>query len=66
MFGDLLHADTIPLPEHDPLEKELGDFVDAARTGRTPSVPGEHGLEVLRIADAILERIQRSQAAALK
>ena len=27
IFGELLHQETIPLPDHDPLEKELQDFV---------------------------------------
>ncbi len=65
VFGDLLHAKTIDMPEHDPLEKELGDFIAAARRKQAPSVPGEHGLEVVKIADAILHAIDRSRAAAM-
>jgi predicted dehydrogenase len=62
VFGELLHSETIPLPEHNPLEKELADFVAAARDGTQPAVTGEHGLEVVRIADAILDSIARHQA----
>jgi predicted dehydrogenase len=65
VFGELLHSETIPLPEHDPLEKELANFIAAVRQGGRPAVTGEHGVEVLEIADAILESIRRSQAAAL-
>jgi len=65
VFGELLHSETIPLPEHDPLEKELANFIAAVRRGGRPAVTGEHGVEVLEIADAILESIRRSQAAAL-
>lgn len=65
VFGELLHSETIPLPEHDPLEKELANFVSAVREEGRPAVTGEHGVEVLEIADAILESIRRSQAAAL-
>jgi predicted dehydrogenase len=65
IFGELLHSETIPLPEHDPLEKELSNFIASVRSRGRPAVTGEHGLEVLRIADAILADIQRSQAAAL-
>ncbi|MDH3591736.1 MAG: Gfo/Idh/MocA family oxidoreductase [Planctomycetota bacterium] len=65
VFGDLLHAETIAMPEHDPLEKELSDFIESARRGEAPTVPGEHGLDVVKIADAILEAIERSKAAAL-
>jgi predicted dehydrogenase len=65
VFGQLLHSETIPLPEHDPLEKELANFISAVREGGRPAVTGEHGVEILEIADAILESIRRSQAAAL-
>ncbi|MHC4931894.1 MAG: Gfo/Idh/MocA family oxidoreductase [Planctomycetota bacterium] len=66
VFGELLHSDTIPLPEHDPLERELQDFVDCVRAGRSPAVTGEHGMEVIRIADAIQSAIQTSQETALR
>jgi predicted dehydrogenase len=66
IFGELLHQETIPLPDHDPLEKELQDFVESAQTGRRPAVTGDHGLEVVKIADAILDAIRRAQAAALQ
>ncbi|MHC4818571.1 MAG: Gfo/Idh/MocA family oxidoreductase [Planctomycetota bacterium] len=65
VFGELLHSETIPLPAHDPLEKELANFIAAVREGGRPVVTGEHGVEVLEIADAILESIRQSQAAAL-
>ena len=65
VFGDLLHQETIPLPEHDPLEKELADFIESAREGRSPAVTGEHGKAVVEIADAILESIKGAQAAVL-
>jgi predicted dehydrogenase len=65
VFGELLHSETIPLPEHDPLEKELANFIAAVRQEGRPAVTGEHGVEVLEIADAILASIRRSQAAAL-
>jgi predicted dehydrogenase len=64
VFGDLLHHDTIPLPEHDPLEKELSDFIESVRTGKPPAVTGEHGMAVLEIADAILAAIRTSARAA--
>jgi len=64
VFGDLLHQETLPLEAHDALEKELANFVDAVRTGGKPAVTGDHGLEVVRIAHAILDRIDNSRAAA--
>jgi predicted dehydrogenase len=65
VFGELLHSETIPLAEHDPLEKELSNFIESVRTKGRPAVSGEHGVAVLKIADAILASIRRSQAAAL-
>jgi len=66
VFGELLHSETIPLPEHDPLEKELSNFLECVSRGEQPAVTGDHGVEVLRIADLILAAIRRAQAAALK
>ncbi|MGQ0613144.1 MAG: Gfo/Idh/MocA family oxidoreductase [Planctomycetaceae bacterium] len=65
VFGELLQHETIPMPDHDPLGKELANFVESVRTKSRPAVTGEHGLAVLRIADAVLDSIRRSQAAAL-
>jgi len=64
VFGDLLHQETLPLEAHDALEMELANFVEAVRTDGRPAVTGKHGLEVVRIAHAILEKIDRSRAAA--
>lgn len=65
VFGELLHSETIPLPEHDPLEKELANFLQSARRRSAPAVSGEHGVEVLKIAHAILDSIESAKAAAL-
>jgi predicted dehydrogenase len=64
VFGELLHQETMPLEERDALEMELGNFVEAVRRGGRPEVTGEHGLEVVRIAHAILDEIDRARAAA--
>ncbi len=64
VFGELLDHETIPLPEHDPLEKELRNFIESAHAGDLPAVSGAHGLEVLKCAYAILDEIGRSQQAA--
>ncbi len=64
VFGDLLHAETIPLPDHDALEKELSNFVRSVHAGKPPAVTGEHGVEVLRIADFIRQSIREAQEAA--
>ena len=66
VFGELLQSETIPLPDHDPLEKELKNFIESARApdAESPAVSGEHALEVLKTAYAVLDEIGRSQEAA--
>jgi len=64
VFGELLHQETLPLEARDALEMELNNFVEAVRTDGKPAVTGNHGLEVVRIAHAILEKIESSRAAA--
>jgi len=64
VFGELLQSETIPLPDHDPLEKELANFVECVRDGSNPMVSGEHGLQVLQTAYAVLDEIARARAAA--
>jgi len=64
VFGDLLHQETLPLEERDALEMELGNFVEAVRSGGRPAVTGDHGSEVVRIAHEILDRIKTARAAA--
>ena len=64
VFGELLDHETIPLLDHDPLEKELRNFIESARARDLPTVSGEHGLEVLKCAYAVLDEIGRSQQAA--
>lgn len=49
--GELLRQRTIgPFPDANPLADELLDFVDAARTGRSPVVDGDGGRKALDLA----------------
>ena len=64
-FGsNSFHNGRNPLPDHDPLEKELANFVECVRDGNNPMVSGEHGLQVLQTAYAVLDEIDRARAAA--
>lgn len=38
---------------HESFAHEVGEFVDAVKEGRTPDSPVEHGLDILRVLDAI-------------
>ena len=47
----------------DALMREVADFVDAVRSGRAPTVPGEDGLRAMETAGRIVEEIQKYMAA---
>ena len=61
IFGELLQMQQIALPEHDPLEKELSNFIANVRGDEAVTVSGDHGLEVVRTAEAILEACRKSR-----
>jgi predicted dehydrogenase len=50
----------LPVAAEEPLARELADFVDAVRHGRSPLVTGEQGREALRLAEQIAEEIKRN------
>ncbi|MYB35218.1 MAG: Gfo/Idh/MocA family oxidoreductase [Gammaproteobacteria bacterium] len=58
-FPDLVQNTIKVVPEL-PLNAELEDFIDCARTGREPLVPGQDGLMAVRIAAQIQQRISDS------
>ena len=63
-FGDLLSIEDVKFDDYEPLKKEIEAFVECVRTGGVPVVSGEDGLEAVRIAATILEKIAESQKAA--
>jgi predicted dehydrogenase len=56
-------SETIALPATDNLGDEIAAFLDSVRTGRRPLVDGTAGLDVMRVADMILQSIARPSAA---
>jgi len=46
-----------PVPNDEPLRRELEDFVEAVRHGRAPGVPGEEGRRALALAQQISEQM---------
>jgi predicted dehydrogenase len=50
----------LPIERDEPLRRELMDFVDAVRTGRAPTVPGEAGRRALALATRVAETIAGS------
>jgi predicted dehydrogenase len=47
----------IEVPNQEPLQRELEDFVQAATTGRAPLVTGEQGRRALALAQQITDRM---------
>jgi predicted dehydrogenase len=47
----------IEVATEEPLKRELGDFVQAVSTGRSPLVTGEEGRRALALAQQITDRM---------
>jgi len=56
-----IRSDKLTVTPTPPLDAELADFVDAVRTRRAPLVDGRTGLEALRVALMVKERIAACQ-----
>ena len=57
---DVRHVD---FPDAEPLERELIDFVRAARTGTAPGVTGTDGRRALAVAQRIVDALEAGSAA---
>jgi predicted dehydrogenase len=49
----LVRVEEIPFDEHEPLKKEIEEFVDCVRRRRPPVVPGEDGRAAMEMAAAV-------------
>lgn len=58
-YGDLVAIENVRLDAKEPLRTELESFVNCVREDRPPEVPGEDGLEAVRVAEAILQQIRK-------
>ena len=56
-----LRMESLQIPDHEPLVRELGDFVGAARGEHEPSVTGPQGRRAMAAAKKIQERIRYHQ-----
>jgi predicted dehydrogenase len=48
----------VPLPDEEPLARELRSFLECVRDGREPVVPGEHGVRAMRAAETVLAEMR--------
>lgn len=60
-FGDLLTYEELPIDDHEPLLKELEEFLDCVRTGRRPRVSEIEGYQAVACAERILDSIRAHQ-----
>ena len=59
LMTDLIQVKELRLDEYEPLQKELESFVESVRSRRSPLVPSSHGVRSIRLANSILESLQR-------
>ncbi len=53
----IIHGGKVDVPREEPLRRELEDFVDAVRTGRSPGVTGRDGRDALALATRVAEKM---------
>jgi len=58
-FADI-NTDAIEVESTPPLDAELAHFIETVRTGGTPLVTGRDGVEALKVAERVAEKIQES------
>jgi predicted dehydrogenase len=56
----MIHIDTLPVTQDEPLKRELEAFVDCVKSRETPLVSGEEGLAALRVAQEIIDAIRNA------
>jgi len=58
LHGRQTDIKTLKIQKEEPLKKELKNFLDSVRTGKTNKVTGEEGLRALRLAYSVLKEAE--------
>jgi len=58
LHGRQTDIKTLKIQKEEPLKKELKNFLDSVRTGKTSKVTGEEGLRALRLAYGVLKEAE--------
>lgn len=66
VFGEFIENQTIQGGDADALTAELSEFVDAVRTRKSPRVDGSAGLQAVKVAELVLESLEKSLVDARK
>ena len=61
LYDEVLSKQELAVPDGNPILDELRDFVTSIRTGTTPIVTGEAGLDAVDIAQQVIQRIATRQ-----
>lgn len=61
VFDDVLSKRDLNVPDGNPILDELRDFVTSIRTGSSPIVTGDAGLDAVDIAQQVIQRIASRQ-----
>ncbi|MEM7263280.1 MAG: Gfo/Idh/MocA family oxidoreductase [Planctomycetota bacterium] len=59
IFTEFLRIEQLDIADDEPLKSELASFADSVRSGRTPVVTGQHGLQAIEIATQIEDSIRK-------
>ncbi|MBI4284247.1 MAG: Gfo/Idh/MocA family oxidoreductase [Chloroflexi bacterium] len=59
--GEGVEKESLPVVPCEPLKKELEAFTDVVNNGRKPLTTGEDALEVIRLAQSLVEASQRGE-----
>ena len=58
---DRIVSELLPSTRGEPLRLELQSFVESVRLGGVPQVPGQHGLEALKVALDIIREVEKCE-----
>ena len=59
-YASLMHVETLPVGDDEPLKLQIEDFLHAVRTGRQPTIDAEAGFAAVRTAERIVEAARAS------
>ena len=60
-FGSMINVEPLMVDDVEPLRAELESFLDSVRTGKSPAITAEDGVEAVRLATDIVKAIGQHQ-----
>ena len=56
-----VRCEEVPVPDEEPLRREIDDFIQAVRGGETPLVDGERALKAMKALDRVSQSISNNR-----